>query len=440
MDMYPQARGLIEEAHGMRQESADLDQLRILTFTTLYPNAAQPNHGIFVENRLRHLLGTGGAIAKVVAPIPWFPLRSSIFGRYSAFARAPYEEVRFGIPISHPRHVVLPGIGMRITPRTLFIAALPVVRRLNIMSDFHLIDAHYLYPDGVAAILLGAAINRPVVLTARGTDVNLIPQYAAPRKRILHAAKCAAGIVAVSQALKSALVDIGVDAGKVTVLRNGVDLETFTPDARDPARASLQLTGKTLLSVGHLIERKGHHIVIAALPLLKECKLIIVGAGPERTHLEMLARKSGVFDRVHFAGEISHQEIRRFYVAADALVLASSREGWPNVLLEAMACGTPVVATAIWGNPEVVAKPEAGVLMRSRSPEGVAEAVNTLFQHLPERAATRAYAEQFSWDATSSGQRQLFEKIVARHRSRSPSQPLTRPGPGTPETLSCASS
>lgn len=391
--------------------------IRILTFTTLYPNAAQPNHGIFVENRLRHLLRTGQVATRVVAPVPWFPSRAAIFGHYATLARAPHREVRHGLAVEHPRYLILPRVGMPITPAMLYLGSLPTVRRLGSERDFDLIDAHYFYPDGVAAVMLGAAINRPVVITARGTDVNLIPRHAIPRRLILYAAK-RAGIITVSDALRRALVDLGVCPGRITVLRNGVDLTTFTPVARSAAREALGLNGKTVLSVGHLIERKGHHLIIEALTQLADCKLIIVGSGPERSSLEGLARRLSVSDRVQFIGEVPHSEMQRYYVAADVLVLASSREGWPNVLLEAMACGTPVVATAIWGNPEVVSSPEAGILARSQTAQGIVNAIKTLFRCLPDRGATRAYAERFSWEATSLGQLQLFSDIISRPHAR----------------------
>jgi glycosyltransferase involved in cell wall biosynthesis len=231
---------------------------------------------------------------------------------------------------------------------------------------------------------------------------------------ILEAADAAAGIVTVSQALKDELVELGVAACKVTVLRNGVDLVLFHPAAREETRAKMGLQGRVLLSVGHLIERKGHNFVIAALPDLPEFSLMIAGDGPERSALERLAVELKVSDRVRFLGSVPHAELHRAYSAADALVLASSREGWPNVLLEAMASGTPVVATNIWGNPEVVSRPEAGVLMNERSASGVTEAVRRLFAALPDRQATRRYAEGFSWDATSEGQLRLFRDILSR--------------------------
>lgn len=388
--------------------------VRILTFTTLYPNAAQPHHGVFVENRLRHLLATGDIGARVVAPVPWFPFASPRFGAYGAFARAPKAETRHGIAVDHPRFATIPRIGMTAAPYLLYLGARPTLARLRAAGfDFDLIDAHYFYPDGVAAALLGRYFDRPVTITGRGTDLNLIPRHALPRRMIRWAAGRAAGMITVAAALKDALVDLGVPEARVRVLRNGVDLDLFRPPAdRDAARGTLALTRRTLVSVGHLIDRKGHDLVIAALPALPDTDLLIVGEGPERAALEALAARLGVGARVRFLGRRPHEDLPAIYGAADALVLASSREGWANVLLEAMACGTPVVATALWGTPEVVAAPEAGRLMRDRSAEALAEAAQALFAAPPERAATRAYAEGFGWAPTVAGLRDLFTEIV----------------------------
>ena len=126
----------------------------------------------------------------------------------------------------------------------------------------------------------------------------------------------------------------------------------------------------------------------------------------------------GVTERVRFLGAVDQKTLRSLYSGIDALVLASSREGWANVLLEAMACGTPAIASPIWGNPEVVAKPEAGILMTERSPKGIADAVLALFgPRMPTREATRAYAQAFSWDATTQGQIDLFRRVIAEART-----------------------
>ena len=279
--------------------------------------------------------------------------------------------------------------------------------------DFDLIDSHYFYPDGVAAVMMARAFGKPVTITARGTDLNLLPQYAIPRRQIVWASTHAQGLITVCQALKDELVALDVPPDKVRVLRNGVDLEMFQPVDRATARERLGLDGRTLLSVGLLIDRKGHDLIVSALRRLPGTTLLIAGDGPERANLERLASEEGAADRVRFLGRVDHGALRDIYGAVDALVLASSREGWANVLLEAMACGTPVVASNVWGTPEIVADPAAGVLMADRTPDALADAVEALFSALPDRGATRRYAEQFSWDATTRGQETLFGELVA---------------------------
>jgi glycosyltransferase involved in cell wall biosynthesis len=388
--------------------------MRILTFSTLYPHAARPNHGIFVETRLRHLLASGKVESKVVAPVPWFPLSNRRFGEYAVFARVPRDERRHGIEVMHPRYVTVPKVGMSMAPFLLAAGACSAVKSLIRRGfDFELIDAHYFYPDGVAAILLGRHFAKPVVITARGTDVNLIPRYWLPRQMILWAARHAAGMITVAGALKDKLVALGVPEGRIEVLRNGVDLEFFRQVDRESSRRRLGIRRTTLLAVGNLVPLKGHDLAIRAMKLLPEMDLVIVGDGPERDALGALAGELSLGDRVSFAGALAQEDLRHYYGAADALILASSREGWPNVLLESMGCGTPVIASAVGGTPEVVAAPEAGVLMTERTPEALAQAVRRLFARNPVRSATRHYAEGFDWRATTAGQLELFGRILS---------------------------
>jgi len=389
--------------------------IRTLLFSTLYPSSVRPVHGIFVETRLRELLKTGEVETKVVAPVPWFPFRGERFGEYGQFAATPHFERRNDIDVYHPRYFLPPKVGMNIAPYTLARGAMPVIRDLMRQGfDFDLIDAHYYYPDGVAAGLVAKQLGKPFVVTARGTDLNLIPQYAKPRRLILETAAQAAASIGVCKALMDCLGDLGAAREKLYVMRNGVDLERFAPIDRKQARQALELPAEKqiLLSVGHLVERKGHHVAIEALVLLPtETLLVIAGNGPDLAQLQELAKRLAVQDRVIFAGQIENAKLKWWYSAADALVLCSSREGWANVLLEAMACGTPVIATDIWGTPEVVSTPAAGRLMNERSPEAMVAAWQDLLRAKPRAAETRACAEDFSWDATTAAQLELFAKI-----------------------------
>ena len=339
-----------------------------------------------------------------------------MFGEYGRMAATPSRETRNGILVDHPRYFLPPRVGMNIAPDMIARAVIPAVRRLLCEGfDFDLIDAHYYYPDGVAAAIVARVFGKPFIVTARGSDLNLIAEFPLPRRRILDTATAASASVGVSKALTDRLAALGAASAQLHVLRNGVDLTRFAPVPRADARnrLGLQQQVKILLFVGNLVELKGHHVAIQALPRLPaDVQLLFVGAGPERARLGSLAREQGVVTRVRFVGAVPQDELKWYYSAADALVLCSSREGWANVLLEAMACGTPVIATAIAGTIEVVTKPEAGLLMRERSSAALAESFASLFSAYPASAATRRYAERFSWDATTAGQLRLMRAIV----------------------------
>lgn len=389
-------------------------KINLLVFASLYPNAQRPRHGVFVEERLRHLVDSGRITATVVAPVPWFPFTHSRFGNYAAFARVPEREERYGISILHPRYPVIPKLGMSIAPSLMYHAMRTVLRKLLTSGQsFDLIDAHYFYPDGVAAARLGEVCDKPVVITARGNDLTLIPRHHLPRRQILQAAKRAAAIVTVAQALKDEATALGVDPDKITVLRNGVDLDRFRPLDRVAIRAKMALGGPVWLAVGHLIERKGVHITLAALAKLPDVTLLIAGDGPEEGMLRRLTERLGIGGRVRFLGAIAHDDLCACYNAADAMVLASSREGMPNVVLESLACGTPVVATRVHGTPEVVTSEEAGELMDERSPEALVRAWSALRTHASDRAATRKFAEQLGWASVVDAQCALYARVLA---------------------------
>ena len=349
---------------------ASATRLRLLTIASLYPNARMPSYGIFVENRLRRIAATGALTSHVIAPVPWFISNHPFFGSYARWSEVPRAERRHGFAVAHPRYGMLPKIGFWLQPWLMYLAVRRYVSGLYAMGGvFDLVDAQYYYPDGVVAYWLARDLGLPFVVTARGTDVNSIPRSPIPRELIRRTAGAAAASIAVCGALRNALVDLGSPTASTVVLTNGVDLELFCPKDKVAARAKLGLSGHVLLSVGHLIERKGHHLTIEALSSLPDCTLCLVGDGPDRKALETLANRSGVGERVRFLGEVPQTSLPEYYRAADMFVLASSREGCANVLLEAMACGTPVVATPVWGTPEIVADPAAGRLLAIVRPQ-----------------------------------------------------------------------
>lgn len=390
----------------------------VLAITNLYPNPLQPRHGVFTEHRLRALAARPevGRLA-VVAPIAAFPLPGLSIGPYARLAAVPARAERHGIEVRHPRYVNIPAVGMGVQPDLMARALVPAVGRLIADGfDPDIIDAYYLYPDGVAAAAVARRFGKPLVLTAYGTDVTGIAA-ASPRaaRRIREAAAQAGACTAVCAALRDALTEIGVEPAKLRVVLHGVDLALFRPaEDRAGLRTRLGLAGPTLFTAGNLIPLKGMDLAISALPGLPGATLAVAGNGPEEAALKALARRLGVADRVRFLGLLPQERLGDWYAAADAFVLMSEREGIPNVVMESLACGTPVLATAVWGVPEIVDRPEAGRLVRERGAAALAREAAALLADPPDRAATRRYAEGFTWEATARAHLDAFAAALGR--------------------------
>jgi teichuronic acid biosynthesis glycosyltransferase TuaC len=377
--------------------------MNILVFTSLWPNSEQPNLGIFVKNRIAALAQIDGVNVRVVAPVPYFPklLQSSaIPPRWRRMARIADREMVAGIETFHPRHFVTPKVGMTFYSRCMARGAENLLRRLHAEQPITLIDAHYVYPDGHAAVLLGERLNIPVVITARGTDINLFSRMPFIRPMIRQALKRADGVIAVSSALKQRMVELGIEAEKVAVIRNGVDHSTFYPRDQAYARRRLGLASDSLIiiTVGALVPLKGVDHLINAMKLLsnERVKLYVIGEGPEHAALESQIAKCGLTDRVFLVGSRPQEELAEWYSAADLFCLVSSREGCPNVVIEALACGTPVVAADVGGVRELVGPPYGRVISRV-IPEGLAHEIKVALESNWDREGFGRHIGARSW-------------------------------------------
>jgi len=391
---------------------ANRTPLRLLTLSTLFPNARQPRHGIFVANRLARLRDSGRVQASVVAAVPWFP------AMYREYAAVPRRETLLGFDVRHPRYLHVPGLGMRMQPDSLARALLQELRRCRMdAASFDLVDAHYFYPDGVAAARIADELGLPLVISARGSDINRIGEIPFARDRMLQAAHRAEALIAVSVALGAKMASMGMPAENIHVLRNGVDSTMFLPAPRAEARALLGLAenDRCVLGVGNLVPEKGFDLLIRAVSSLAEVRLLIVGEGPLRRELRALADQLAP-GRVEFRDNVPQPELRHVYSACDVLGVPSLREGWPNVVLEAMACGIPVVASAVGGLPEIVLPDAPSRLVEERSAVAWEQALRSLLESPPSPATVRDYALGFGWDEVVSRQIDLYDAVV---RSRS---------------------
>lgn len=381
-------------------------RLRILTFTSLYPNKINPLQGVFIHQRALHLARRPGNTLEVIAPVPYFPswLRMT---RWQHLGLIPHQEEIDGIRVHHPRYPLAAGISMPLHGVLESLGCLALARRLHKERKFDCIDAHFVYPDGFAAVLLGKILALPVIVSARGTDINVYPSFPLIRPMLRWTLRNAAGVIAVSADLKNKMTELGVPDGKTQVISNGVDVERFQPQRAKASRSSLGLPeeGPIAISVGSLIESKGHHLVIAAVAelvqSLPKLRLYVIGEGVFRSKLEELVREKQLQGRVFLLGNRPNEELSLWFSAANISCLMSSREGWPNVISESLACGTAVLATRTGGIPEIITSPDFGILAE-REVDSIVAGLERALTKTWNREEIARHSRLRSWDAVAA--------------------------------------
>jgi glycosyltransferase involved in cell wall biosynthesis len=329
---------------------------------------------------------------------------------------APRAERAFDVDVFHPRYTHLPGIGMRLQPDSLASTIMGELRQRGIRAaDVDVIDAHYFYPDGVAAASVAAELGRPLVISARGSDINLIGSIGFARRRMIEVAEQSCALIAVSAALARAMAAMGMPTERLHVLRNGVDMELFAPVAKRVAREWLGLDVEStwIAAVSNLVPEKGLDVLIDAVSILPAIRLLIVGSGRLGNALRRRAEEVAP-GRVMWRDDMPQADLRYAYSAADVLALPSLREGWPNVLLEAIACGTPVVAADVGGVPEILGLPDApGRRVASREARDWAAALKEMAHAAMALSRVRNYAAAFAWDDVIDRQCAIYEGAAA---------------------------
>ena len=392
----------------------------------MYPNPAQPVHAVFVHRRVSHAAKLSDM--RVLAPIPWFPFERLV-AKYRHRRQIPKTATIGELDVHYPRFLSIPAVCKPLDGLFLFLTIWWQARKLRRGGfDFDLIDAHLAFPDGYAGRLLGRLLGRPLTVTLRGHDVNDLPRFPIRRRQVLTALKGARRVMAVADALRRAAVDLGCPEDNTETIPNGVETSIFYPSSRDEARERLGLPRRRriVVSVGHLVERKGYHVVLDAMARLRERGIddvhycIVGGPGEEGNALPLIEeriREHGLEDYVTMPGATLNEDLRAWYAAADVSCLASSKEGWANVLLESLACGKPVVATRVWGTPEVISSDDLGILV-DRTPESIAEGLERAFLRRWDSEAIAEYARGFTWQQV--GERVVDNYLAALERRPAP--------------------
>jgi glycosyltransferase involved in cell wall biosynthesis len=391
--------------------------MKVLLFTSHYPASDSPTRGTYNRN-------TFGALSKhcearVVGAIPFWYQKHN---RKHLFRVQ--RDSSFGIDASFQTYWTIPSV----TPlhgAAMYASLYPLMRKVRREFPYDIILATWAYPDGVAAALYASFAGCPLVTTVLGSDVNELPSHRALRPQIAWGLKRAQRVVSVSAAMGEKVVELGVPRDRLIVQHNGVDGSGFSIRDRAEARARLGLDPKRpmVLYVGNVKQEKGVEVLVEAMaPLtrrhgLRDVELCIVGSGELKDKLEARTRELGLEGAIRFCGRQLHTEIPRWMSACDLFCLPSYREGCPNVILEALASGRPVVASRVGGIPELLDS-KNGVMVPAGDPEALADGIAEALGHSWEPSALRASVEYLSWDAVGETYRDLLAAVLGEWRSR----------------------
>jgi len=390
---------------------------RLLSIATLYPAPPRPGFGRFVARQMAALAARSDWDVTVINPVGLPPLK---LRRYAALRGIPAFEQDGAVAVHHPPFTLLPGLSGGFNPALIARAVLPLARRLHADTPFDMVDAQFFYPDGPAAARIAQALDLPLAIKARGSDIHYWGNRAAALRQMREAADAAAVLLSVSGALARDMAAMGLPGNKIRVHYTGLDHERFHPLPRAAARElasaipelGVGVEGRLVVSVGALVPVKGQALAIEAMAALPaDVRLAIVGAGPEERALRALAARTGVADRVQFLGNVSHDTLPALLCAADAMVLPSEREGLANAWIEALACGTPIVIPDVGGAREVVDSPAAGRIVE-RNARSIAEGLAQVLDDPASQEDVSACAARFSWHANAAALAEIYEEVV----------------------------
>lgn len=395
--------------------------MRVLALTSLYPNPYQPHRAAFNRQQLRALADEHEV--RVIAPIAWTGEWSGRRGRAGSGERLPAERrlVTDGMIVHHPRFAYPPKF-LRVWHGRFFVQS---VRRCftEVVRDWRpdVVLGCWAYPDGWAAVQLAREAGLPVAIKVHGSDVLTVGDYPAKRRRTVETLTGADAVVAVSKHLRERAIEMGADPLRTRVVYNGVDTGLFMPGNGEEARRRLGITtgAPLILAVGNLVHVKGFDVLLKALSTVADAipfQCAVVGGGPLERELQREVNDLGLGDRVRLVGARPLSELATWYRASSLLVLPSRSEGIPNVLLEAMACGTPFIASRVGGVPEIAGE---GALVAPEDPAALAGKIREVLSGGGVRTAPAACVAR-SWSDSARALAGVLGDVagLARQRAR----------------------
>lgn len=345
----------------------------IVIVSNLYPNQFEKTRGLFIK-QLTDSLAKHREMT-VVSPTPFNPLELL----KPKTSRLPLLEVIDGISVYHPRYIVIPKLFRSLTGYFFALGIKKTLKRLYKNGKADIISAHWVYPDGFGARLVAKQLKIPIAIHALGCDINEYTKFKLRRKLIKKALQQSDINIVKSHELKNKIVSLGVDKNKTKVIHNGVDQKKFKRVETQRARQQLKLEQNETycLFVGNFQIEKGLDYLIHAFSKLNDSsiKLLVIGSGPLQEHIEQQVKLFNLQDRISLIGRVPHELIPTYLAAANLLCLPSLREGCPNVVLEALSCGTPVVASDVGAVSDIISKPEFGIVVPPQDEHALAKGI-----------------------------------------------------------------
>lgn len=377
--------------------------MKLLLITNIFPNPQDPLRGVFVYNISQKLKEM--CELSVISPLPWVPKVLRVLNRYKRFMSVPGLFEIGGLKVISPKYFAFPKLGT-IHPIFMFISLLPNIYRFKKNKSVSVINAQCIFPDGIAVCWVARLLKLPLVLSALGTDVNLYSKYIFRRPQIVNALKWATKITVVSEAQKKLIHALGINENKIVVIKNGVDAGRFNIKDKEGCRDILKIEKnlKIVLFVGRIEEIKGITYLIDAFGKLvkagRDYRLLVIGGGNQITQYKKKVSKMKLDGHISFIGEKSQDELPLWYGACDMFCLPSIMEGCPNVILEALASGRPVVASKVGGIPEIVNK-KNGILFNVGNTEQLADALKITMETEKNEHEIRDSVKNYTWENTA---------------------------------------
>lgn len=393
--------------------------MKILLVTNLFPTPFDPERGVFTLQLAKRL--QNHCDVTVVCPLPWLP-NWKIFknaGKWAQYSQVPQTYSIDGIKVYSPKYLLIPKISENIHDKLMSFGLSSCIKSLHKTAKFDVVNSQWLYPDSVAVDAVIKEINIPHIPTGLGSDINREMHDGKKGIKILDMLIRSSAITVVSNNLKTELISNKIEENKITVIPNGIDTKRFKILDKAICRDTLNISNDgipIIIYVGRLSEEKSISTLVNATHNLIQTsinvKVYLIGDGPELTYLSNLVNNLDISKHITFVGKVDHQEISKWMGASDYLCLPSIMEGCPNVILEALGSGRPVIASKVGAIPDIVTN-KSGILFEAQDVADLTDSIKTALKVQWNAEEIIESVRHLSWEEAAKKYFDVFNSTIS---------------------------